>query len=173
MPQIKVENHHSVRKIVWAVLVAVGSIGLITAAVIGTLWWLKDTKTDTKATLNQAADQAFSKNYDASIVTLRKQLEEARTDAEKVELYMALGSVYEAKKEPKSALEAYQKAGAMLSGFGINDAIARTAAASDNKAMAIDYYGRNRKLIKDGQAIQHQGELEMIEKKIVELGGKL
>ncbi len=172
MPQVKVENHSS-RKLIWAAVVAVASVGLIVAAVIGAMWWLKDTGPDTKVTLNRAADQSFNKNYDASIATLSQQLKAARTDPEKVELYMALGSVYEAKKEPKAALEAYQKAGAILSGYGINEAIARTAAASGNKALALDYYMRNRKLIKAGQSYQHQSELQTIEKKIVELGGKL
>ncbi len=173
MPQVEPVRTKSPKV---AIIAAVAGV-LVVALIVAGVFWSKsqtpDTKAATKTVLNSAADKAFGGDYDAAIADLQQQLPVAKTNEEKLNLYMSIGANYENKHDNKSALAAYQKAGAIAASYGTNDAIARTAERSGNKSLALTYQQKNRALVKSGQAPHHQGDLPDIEAAITRLGGTL
>lgn len=175
MPQVDPVRHRSKRTS--TVVIAVGVACVVVAViVVAVVMWAskpKETKTATEGVLKNVMRQEFRGQRDAAITSLKEQLTKARTDEEKLALYVTLGSVYENKSDNAAALEAYRKAAAIKEGYGTNSAIARTAEATGDKDLALDYYERNRKLIKSGKTPERNGELDDVEKAIVRLGGTL
>ena len=174
MPQVDQVPHRSRKQA--TLVVGVVAVLVVVLVVTGVLWLRtrsKDTLPQTTAALNSAAGKAFDGNYDGAIALLKQQIAQANTNNEKLMLYMAIGADYEGKKDNAAALDAYRKAGAIQSSYGTNDAIARAADRSGNTSVALDYYQRNRTLIKSGQAPHHRDDLPDIEAAITRLGGKL
>jgi tetratricopeptide (TPR) repeat protein len=172
VPQVETTKSHPMKPAAVAVAALV-LVGAIVAVVLIVKNATKSTADETKAVLTKAADKSFAGDQAAAIALLQDQLSRAKTSEEKVNLYLALGADYENKGDVKSALADYEKAAAINSSYGVNDAIARTAMAAGDKAKALDYYQRNRQLIKAGKANQHSGDLPTIEQQITQLGGTL
>jgi cytochrome c-type biogenesis protein CcmH/NrfG len=158
-------------KVALAAIAAVVVLGLV---VVFLLWWLKDTTGQTKAVLNRSAEKQYAGDYQGAVKDLKAQLTRVRSSDEKVELYMAIGAVYATQPNNEAALEAFKTAGGMRpDSFGINRAIAEMAEVNNDKTLALNYYQRCLKLLKDGAARQSEGEREKIEAKVKELGGQV
>jgi len=172
MPQVEQVRKRGLKPAVWAA----GGIGLAGMIVGGVLLLgarPQAPKQDTAAVINKAADKLFSGDRQTAIGLLNDQLKQAKSDEDRVVLYMNLGSAYEGKPDNAMALVMYLKADEIRPGYGINEAVGRAAEATGDKGKALDYYRRNRKLIQDGKAPQHAEELAGVEEAIVRLGGKL
>lgn len=150
---------------------------VVVVLIVGTVFLVKSLsskpKVTTAAALNDANDKLFSGKNDEAIAVINDQLKAAKSDEDKLALYMALGATYEDKKDNKAALAAFKKAGEIKTAYGINESIARAAEAAGEKAVALDYYQRNRSLIKDGKAGPHRDFLPIVEEAIKRLGGTL
>jgi hypothetical protein len=171
MPQVS-QAHRPKRPLVIAVVAVVG----LAAIVAGVLFWASrqgSTPEATQSVLNKSADASFGGDADRAIKLLQDQLKIAKTDEEKLSLFMALGAEYEGKEDQRAALEAYLKADGIKPGYGVHEAVARTAEAVGDKTLAIEYLRRNHELIKGGKSHQRGYELPEIEAKIKQLGGSL
>ncbi len=167
MPQVDIKNKRSKKPI----FVGVGALGIVVIIVGGVLWYVGHPAVTTQTVLTQAADKEFSGDGKGAIAQLEQQLSHAKTNEDKVNIYLAIGVAYENEHDSKSALAAYQKAGAISASYGTNDSIARAAAETGDKPMAIDYYKRNLALINEGKAKESSGDAPTIEQAIKDLGG--
>jgi tetratricopeptide (TPR) repeat protein len=171
MPQIEVpkESHGKPR------LVAAGAVLVLLLLVGGILVWKlwpqKPPIPKTDDVIKQARSQSFFGRYDLAISIMNQQLTQKISDADKVKLYLEIGADYLNKKDPASAEAEFKKAGALETGYGINDSIASAAMAAGDKATALDYYQRDLKMINDGTAKQHLGDKQSVEDAIKQLGG--
>ncbi len=173
MPQVDLARRRPNKNVVG---VAAGSVGVLALVIVGVFWLKSANNTPpvtTAAALDNANGDMFSGNYDAAIKTLKSQLGRAKSDDDKVAIYVALGAAYESKGDNATALNDNLKAAAIKPGYGVNEAVARTAEAAGKKDVALDYLQRNRALIKDGKSNQNAGSLPDIEADITRLGGKL
>ncbi|HVQ43647.1 MAG TPA: hypothetical protein VMT30_01645 [Candidatus Saccharimonadia bacterium] len=156
-------------------MMGAGVVVVVLAVVVGVFVFMKlqkpDTAVATKQTLLKAQDNSFSGKYDAAIASLRTQLTAVKTNEEKLSLYAAIGSNYEAKGDFPGALDAYKTGQALMETYGIDFSVARAAESAGNKAVALDFYKRCQKMIKDGTSKQHAGELPRIEAAITRVGG--
>jgi tetratricopeptide (TPR) repeat protein len=155
-------------------VVSVVVLMVLAAGVVLVVNWLKMPQVDTKTALNDARDKAFSGKKEEAIAVLEQQLKQAKSNEDKASLHMQMGAIYEGKSDFKPALEAYRQAGALMPSFGTNDAIARAAEKSGDKALALEYYQKNLQLIKDGK-VPYRGSSDrrVTEEAIVRLGGTL
>jgi hypothetical protein len=175
MPQVEQVKHSSSKKP--AVIVAVVAVGAAVLVIVGVMVLMNVKQTPKKQTsvvLNDARDKAFAGKKDQAITQLEAQVKQTSNPDEKLALYMQLGAIYESKGDGKNALAVYQEAGKIQDSWGTNDAIARAAELAGDKALALQYYQKNLKLMKDGKAPEHgQDELKMTQDAIVRLGGTL
>src|SRR5437764_682535 len=138
MPQVEQVKHRS-KKSALVVPVAGGLAVVVIAVVVGVILLMKpkpvDTTKQTTAILEKSVAVAYEKGPDKAIELLKQQLAVATTPEEKQYLYMSIGVNYESKKDYSSAIEAYRQAEKLKSDFGTNEAIARVADASGDKAL--------------------------------------
>lgn len=173
MPQVDPAHHHSRRNLA-SLMVGVGALVVVIGVIVGVWIWMsrpEPTKAETDAVLKNVMRQEFSGQREAAITALKQQLTKAQTDDEKLALYMALGARYENKNDLKQALETYRKAEGVRKTYGTNSAIARMSEANGDKTTALEYYKRNRDLIKSGEDAERGGELDEVEKAIARLEG--
>lgn len=113
----------------------------------------------TATVLLEAQDLTFSQKYAQAIQILRNQLQFAQNKTEKAQIYLAIGVAYENENQQASAYSAYLRADQDLPSYGIDQAVARTAAASGNRSVAISYYQKCITMIQGGQAPHNAGDL--------------
>jgi tetratricopeptide (TPR) repeat protein len=174
MPQVDQVRHRSNKPVI-AVVGAVVVVAVIVGAVLFMMNQPKEPVQKTSVVQNNAREKAFVGKKDEAIELLKQQVEQTKDKSkeERVSLYMQLGGLYDAKKEYKSALEAYKNADALIHDFGIYEAMAGAAEASGDKALALDYYKRGRAWAKESGQPYSTSALQRTEEAIVRLGGKL
>lgn len=174
MPQVEpVRQHTNKRPLIVGVVAVVAAVVLVVVVVV-VAKQLTAPKPETSTVLNDARDKAFSGKKDEAAALLKQQVTVAKSNEEKTSLHMQLGAIYESKGDAKEALAAYKEAGKLSEGFGINQAIARAAENSGDKALALEYQQKNLKLIRDGKVpYRGEGDRKITEEAIVRLGGKL
>jgi hypothetical protein len=174
MPQVEpVRQHTNKRPMIVGVVSVVVAVVLVVIIIV-TVKQLTAPKPETNKVLDDARDKAFSGKKDEAAALLKQQVAVAKSKEEKTLLYMQLGATYEGKGDAKEALSAYLEAGKLTEGFGINQAIARAAENSGDKALALEYQQKNLKLIRDGKVpYRGEGDRKITEEAIVRLGGKL
>jgi len=173
MPQVDLVRERSKKPVIAVGVASVVVVVLIVGGVLALKMMHSTPPLTTQAALDDANGKMFSNNYDGAITTLKAQLKQAKTDDDKVAIYVALAAAYESKGDNATALDNNLKAAKIKSGYGVNEAVARTAEAAGKKDVALDYLQRNRELIKSGKSNQNAGMLPDVEAAITRLGGKL
>jgi len=173
MPQVVLDTGAPKKR---ARLVGAGVVVLALVVIVGGFLAWKfltvSTKEDTKAALTKAQTKMLDGKYDQAITDLKTQLKDAKTDEEKLTLYIGIGANYESKQDYPAALEAYKSGQALMETYGADMSVARMAEKTGDTATALANYQRCEAMIKDGKAKQHAGELPGLEDKINRLGGK-
>lgn len=172
MPQIENSNPNQSRK----VAVLVGLAALVVLVAIGAVMFRlaappKAPPPKTASVLSEAQNLTFLAKYDQAVTILTNQLPYAQNNAERSQLWLAIGVANENKGDQNSALAAYLKADGYNSSFGINEAVGRTAAAAGNKALAITYYKRDIDMINNRTAARNAGDLPLLQQQVQQLGG--
>lgn len=98
----------------------------------------------------------------------------ARTTDEKLkyQLYLSLGNICNEQKDFACSLEAYRNADSLQSSPDTLVAVAESSENLNRKDLALEYYKKALEKFKSGTYQNVESEIEAIEAKIKELGGK-
>lgn len=173
MPQVDTKSQANTSKQRLAgIAIAVALVVVIVGIVLAVKFYNSTPKVTTTVALDNADELRSSGKTSDAIKVLQRQLGEASTTTDRLSVTLAIGAAYEGEHDYKHALEYYQKGAKIQSGYGTNAAIARAADHLGDKAMAIEYYKKNKALILSGASKQRAGELPEIEETLKRLGAQ-
>lgn len=153
---------------------------VVAAAAGGGLRWLQHYKEDkaagrpevVQAEVDEAQNVAIDGDFDKAHKTISEALDNPQLSKDsRYALLFQQGITYEGQKKYDEAIASYKEAEAIEATNAAAEAVARTAEAKGDKALAIEYYKKAIRLV-DPNKPNAEGKKDFYERSIVNLGGQ-